>query len=563
MRCPPCARKNSRRRCLRVDLCLRKPPALVGNRSYGGSYGIELLQGFAFGGRHSVDFEHRKQALSRSCSFHAYVVHVRRVFCNGERRTPLTFHYENAETKKLDIAAFHQGKVEMITDGLTDWETELNEAAAKTRKRAASLANIDPPTMSRAISDGNIDNEEIGEDHKAIREKSFPINVISSGLVARLQSAGISVEKDRIHILNCIAGKDLDSVPDDEHPNYERVNLKLRSRFAIAAWRQAVESGMVQRMRLPQVLAADTFRSKLSLNLKGCSHLNDSGVAALGDAFPQSLNTIDLTFDGCQYITDRGLSYLASKFPEGLTKLQIRLRGCRRVGDGTLASIGNYMPLNLRAVELRAGNCSITNAGMAAWGKCLSNRPSLVTLWFGCGWCRDIGDKGLAAFADGVQKLDNLKQLNLYLAGTCVGNNGLSYLGERLPASLKGFNLRVAKTMVKNETAELLDVDTLAEPISNSTSSLSPFAWTAGSSNSTCTWNLGDIFGAKQPEYETSLDSKTDYGEAWWHCIFRELRKGAKDVKPAEPAAMPDLPSAEELKDQDQELSGSKVCYIC
>merc|ERR1712232_1160637 len=58
---------------------------------------------------------------------------------------------------------------------------------------------------------------------KRKREMRFPITVVKQGLTLQLEVAQASNEDDRKHILNCLAGRDLDLPPLAQHEQYTKV----------------------------------------------------------------------------------------------------------------------------------------------------------------------------------------------------------------------------------------------------------------------------------------------------------------------------------------------------
>ena len=84
----------------------------------------------------------------------------------------------------------------------------------------------------------------VGGHYKSNREAKFPLPLAEQALGIRLEHAQASVEADRIHILNCMAGAaDLSAPPPpDDHPAFKAVNEALCARFAAAALRAAVDA---------------------------------------------------------------------------------------------------------------------------------------------------------------------------------------------------------------------------------------------------------------------------------------------------------------------------------
>ena len=58
----------------------------------------------------------------------------------------------------------------------------------------------------------------------------------------KLEDGEVSVAKDKIHILNAIAGNaDLNADPPAAHQNFDRANHCLHWRFALAAYEQDMQ----------------------------------------------------------------------------------------------------------------------------------------------------------------------------------------------------------------------------------------------------------------------------------------------------------------------------------
>merc|ERR1712008_422228 len=70
------------------------------------------------------------------------------------------------------------------------------------------------------------------------REAAFPYDLIEKSLTIEVEVAVASVEDDRVHILNSIAGRpieEIDDTPLATHDNYVRLNNSLRGTFASSA----------------------------------------------------------------------------------------------------------------------------------------------------------------------------------------------------------------------------------------------------------------------------------------------------------------------------------------
>ena len=98
------------------------------------------------------------------------------------------------------------------------------------------IAAVDMEQMrlqSTSVGDADADEEkEKSAVHKMKKEREsmFPIGRLQHGRVARVQEGKASVDKDRQHILNTMAGRGLSAETLEEHEGYERVNRMLHGR---------------------------------------------------------------------------------------------------------------------------------------------------------------------------------------------------------------------------------------------------------------------------------------------------------------------------------------------
>ena len=81
---------------------------------------------------------------------------------------------------------------------------------------------------------------------KAERESQFPLAIAGKALATEVAKAQSTVDDDRVHILNAIAGRDPES-PEFElspepaaHSGYTKINYMLRGKFAAATLVPAV-----------------------------------------------------------------------------------------------------------------------------------------------------------------------------------------------------------------------------------------------------------------------------------------------------------------------------------
>ncbi len=95
---------------------------------------------------------------------------------------------------------------------------------------------------------GIISGGEIRENafYSARRESHFPTELILKSRNIKIESAQASMDSDRVHILNSIAGKQiLGADPPPTHPNYDKVNDAVRGAFAtsVPALKAALATG--------------------------------------------------------------------------------------------------------------------------------------------------------------------------------------------------------------------------------------------------------------------------------------------------------------------------------
>jgi len=247
-----------------------------------------------------------------------------RIWCAFEQYVALEYYNnEGMPPTLLDIATLHAGDAHFLTNGATYQD---------------SLKQPHDPDYG-----------------KAQRESSFPLEVIRKGLTLQLERAQASEEKDRVHILNCIAGQQLELEPLEHHANYEKANKRLHSFFAEVAFRQAADKGMIEELDLIDALSADTWRDSLSLDFSCCSsQVNDKCAELLAKAMPPHLKSLSLTFAYCESLTSEGVEAIARKLPFGLRELVLDLTGCHEVGDAAVGALYRHRPPDLQTNQSMA-----------------------------------------------------------------------------------------------------------------------------------------------------------------------------------------------------------------
>jgi len=210
---------------------------------------------------------------------------------------------------------------------------------------------------------------------KSVREQNFPLSLLQHGLQVCLEDGEATVAKDKQTILSAMANHtDLTSEDGRRHlqENLKRANATLHSTFAILAWPQAMQRGLLQdfkkdgELKLPEVLQADAGRQSLELSL---AHFQDScvdsAVKMLASGLPPNLTELRLSFEGCNRITDAGLSSLGSRFGSHLKLLYLDFIGCSKLTDTGLIAVASSLPAGLEELELHFAGCTgIGSAGV-------------------------------------------------------------------------------------------------------------------------------------------------------------------------------------------------------
>ena len=177
---------------------------------------------------------------------------------------------------------------------------------------------------------------------KTHRERRFPLELMKKGYIGdgkldsvlqqgiRIEKAEASEAKDKRRILNSIAKKqDLDSEPDPQDPEFEKVNKILRSIIAEHAVNQSAKAG--QQKETIEVVCADTEREKLTLDFSNCQELSDvSALAALGNL--KKITQLTLDFVGCSKLSDVS-SLAALGNLQKLEQLRLSFAGCSKLSD--------------------------------------------------------------------------------------------------------------------------------------------------------------------------------------------------------------------------------------
>jgi len=305
----------------------------------------------------------------------------------------------------LDIITADENGVQLLTDGLT----------AKEQIQEDSV---------------------IGRGHlvKMEREDSFPLEMIRAAMQVELEKAQASVEQDRRHILNLLAGmRDIDAEPPEQHEHFDAANAKLRAIFALASWARVTSDGFLEVLGLPQVLRGDRNRRQLSLTLSG-SLQQDRDLDLLAAGLPEGLHVLVLNLNSTP-LTDRGLKALASQLPTQcpeLRQLQLHLWSTA-VGDaGAEALFASLQKMKfLEDARTYFRNLSgISRGTFAALGAFLGSSRTLQKLCVAFGQCEAVEDDCLADLAKCFPEAKALRTLRLSCTGCSVSDKGVLTLGK-------------------------------------------------------------------------------------------------------------------------------------
>eukprot|EP00933_Yihiella_yeosuensis_P037138 TRINITY_DN31009_c0_g1_i1.p1 TRINITY_DN31009_c0_g1~~TRINITY_DN31009_c0_g1_i1.p1 ORF type:complete len:755 (-),score=103.78 TRINITY_DN31009_c0_g1_i1:465-2681(-) len=351
-----------------------------------------------------------------------------RIWCGFEESSAIQ---DEAGDLLLDISTFHDNKVSIITEGFCEADCIMQEDPfggifGRPGERVHDMA-------LRWFAPWN----------KSQRQKDFPCKILKKGIKYSVQSGSASVETDRIHILNSIAGRGLDLPPLEEHENYEKVNRGLSSRFVLAAFRHMVEHRLPGMWELPQILAVDDTLKSIVLDFKDVKHIDDSIVRAIAQGLPAGLEILDVAFLPMPkikagyggLITDAGVTDFSRCLPQGLVKLMVDFSSNDLITDEGLISLVKRIPHSVRELYLRFNCCkNLTDASLIAVAEHLGDKLEALELGFTC--CNSITDRGLSAIGSKLPSTMRDLMLNM---NSCSGlsNEGVRAVMHGVPSGLQ------------------------------------------------------------------------------------------------------------------------------
>eukprot|EP00931_Biecheleriopsis_adriatica_P086851 TRINITY_DN6141_c0_g1_i1.p1 TRINITY_DN6141_c0_g1~~TRINITY_DN6141_c0_g1_i1.p1 ORF type:complete len:742 (-),score=184.38 TRINITY_DN6141_c0_g1_i1:56-2281(-) len=299
-------------------------------------------------------------------------------------------------------------KPELLTEGLTDAEQEAERSCSKH-----------------------------GWKMKSEREASFPLEVVERCLDIDIREASASQDIDKTRILNALARcetKSLDEEPDFSHSVHGTINEALRSQFAVAMWRRAVQDGKdisshSSDLPLAKILRRDYSRKGLQLHLARLK-LDSKDLADVTSCFGtlKKLTRLHLDFGSCEGLTSvaelgQGLAKL-----QMLTQLHLDLYGC--TGLTSVAELGQGLAKlqMLKELDLNLFGCTGLTS-VAELGQGLAKLQMLTQLRLNLYGC--TGLNSVAELGQGLAKLQMLKELDLNL-DDCIGLTSVAEMGRGL-----------------------------------------------------------------------------------------------------------------------------------
>jgi len=287
-------------------------------------------------------------------------------------------------------------------------------------------------TPAVGITDGTVgaDGEaQFAVGAKGDREKEFPMDSGFRVLDFDLKCAQASVDSDRRHILNAIAGASADHLegePPASHDNYERVNRLLQGRFALGIFRTAVESESADMARLSDAVRKSGVE-EVKLSFFECQGVFAEPVAR---ALPDGLLDLNLVFQSAA-LGDSGLCVLAPALGRlhRLQRLTLNLAHTG-IGGGGAGALGEALGglAALKELDLMlAANVKVKHEGLRGLAAGLGQLHATRRLKLNVYECRG-GAEGAGALAAALGGLRELEEIELDLRGNKIGDEGLSHL---------------------------------------------------------------------------------------------------------------------------------------
>eukprot|EP00927_Polykrikos_kofoidii_P046428 TRINITY_DN4067_c0_g1_i4.p1 TRINITY_DN4067_c0_g1~~TRINITY_DN4067_c0_g1_i4.p1 ORF type:complete len:948 (-),score=143.90 TRINITY_DN4067_c0_g1_i4:61-2904(-) len=303
------------------------------------------------------------------------------------------------------------------------------------------------------------------ETKKAQRESAFPQALIKVGLAVSIETAGASVETDRVHILNSITGEALDAAPLVEHPAYTKLNSILRARFAMA-WLYSPDVGKTrqeQKNKLDVILRtlSDAEPSKLSFDFPASKHLRDEKIVSIAQMLPPCLERLSLCVQK-SWIGDKSIVALALRIPSlrSLTQLRIHFWGCENLGDVGLVALGKGLSeaSGLEELRLDFSGCSLGDEGVKSIAENVALLTQLKVLSLNVSKNTGVSDSSLLCLRKSLKFLGGITELTLMFAGcSWITRQGVCAIGKGL------CNLKAITKLSMNFFSCTMDVAALSD----------------------------------------------------------------------------------------------------
>eukprot|EP00928_Gymnodinium_smaydae_P063564 TRINITY_DN47107_c0_g1_i2.p1 TRINITY_DN47107_c0_g1~~TRINITY_DN47107_c0_g1_i2.p1 ORF type:complete len:1081 (+),score=138.48 TRINITY_DN47107_c0_g1_i2:349-3243(+) len=273
--------------------------------------------------------------------------------------------------------------------------------------------------------------------YKTRRERRFPLALAEKALSVRVESGVASVDSDRIHILNSIAGiADLESKPLANCTQYEQVNAVLHGRFAAALYRVALEKRWPKLHDALQPALACFPCADLALPFYECEELDNQGVKSLLSTLPPAMQRLELDLTFCSHLTSSGLK--ASRFAHltQLSNLSINFARCWNITN--LDMMKSFAALGkLRQLSLDFNMC--LNLENVSGLQKLAALPSLAAVSLDFSSCSALTDFSSARFSE-----CSFTELSLDFTGSAI-STGL--VRELFPSSLTSLRMRFLRCL--------------------------------------------------------------------------------------------------------------------
>jgi len=289
---------------------------------------------------------------------------------------------------------------------------------------------------------------------KLERESKFPLETLMVGLNFSSEQAKATVEHDRIHILNSMAGRplaEIDEVPYERHDMYDFVNTTIRGLFAKAAFAHVMRDGVLKHPRVLECLREDKVRRVVHMQLT--SNMDDADVTATADNMPPNIRsfTIILPETKSSDAAARSIAKVVASRP-GLVHVVIDYSGPDRADfrpttklteAGASAIFESFAKLpDLRHAELNIGKNHVGPSFGKTAAETIPRLTHLHTLSLDFG---HTGIKGpvLKPVFEALAALQGLKRLQFRLNGIEVSDDLLGVLARSLArmSSLEGTSM--------------------------------------------------------------------------------------------------------------------------